>query len=139
MTDDTAVLLDTCAVLFISNGSRIDDAADLAIGGAASDNRLFVSPMSAWELGVGVAKGRFILPAGPLEFFNRFVARIGAKLSAVTPDILVGSSHLPGALHKDPIDRILVATARSLDMILVTRDAPVLAYGQAGHVRTLAC
>jgi PIN domain nuclease of toxin-antitoxin system len=139
MTVASALLLDTCAMLFIGNGSRISDVADLEIGSAAADMRLYVSPMSAWEIGVGVAKGRLILPAGPLEFFNRFVERIGARLSSVTPEILVGSSVLPGSPHDDPMDRILVATARMLDMVLVTRDGPILAYGRAGHVRTLAC
>jgi PIN domain nuclease of toxin-antitoxin system len=139
MTVAPALLLDTCAMLFIGNGTGIDDDADIKIGSAAANGRLFVSPMSAWEIGVGVAKGRLMLPTGPLEFFNRFVERIGARLSSVTPEILVGSSILPGNPHNDPMDRILIATARMLDMILVTRDGPILAYGRAGHVRTLAC
>jgi PIN domain nuclease of toxin-antitoxin system len=134
-----AVLLDTCTMLFMGNGVQIDDVADYEIGNAAVDKRLFVSPMSAWEIGMGVAKGRLNLPLGPLEFFNRFIERLGAKLSVVTPEILVGSSTLPGNPHNDPMDRILMATARMLDMILVTRDRPILAYGQAGHLRTLAC
>ena len=46
---------------------------------------------------------------------------------------------LPGDIHGDPMDRILVASARILEMILVTRDKPILAYGREGHVRTLAC
>ncbi len=139
MTVAPAILLDTCAVIFIGNGTRIDDFADREIGSAAAANRLFVSPMSAWEIGVGVAKGRLMLPAGPLEFFNRFMEQIGARLSSVTPEILVSSSNLPGNPHNDPMDRILMASARMLDLILVTRDRPILAYGRAGHVRTLAC
>ena len=126
-------------MIFIGNGTRIDDFADREIGSAAAANRLFVSPMSAWEIGVGVAKGRLMLPAGPLEFFNRFMEQIGARLSSVTPEILVSSSNLPGNPHNDPMDRILMASARMLDLILVTRDRPILAYGRAGHVRTLAC
>lgn len=133
------LLLDTCAMIFIGNASRIDDVADRAIGKAAADNRLFISPMSAWEMGIGVAKGRLMLPLGPLEFFNRFVAQIGARPSPLTPEILVGSSMLPGSPHNDPMDRILMATARMLDMILVTRDRPILTYSEAGHVRTLVC
>lgn len=134
-----AFLLDTCTVLFIGNGVRLNDVADHEIGSAAAENRLFVSPMSAWEIGVGVAKGRLKLPMGPLEFFGRFMDNLGVRLSALTPDILVASSMLPGTPHKDPMDRILMATARALDMVLVTRDEPILDYGREGHVRTLAC
>lgn len=133
------MLLDTCTILFIGNASRLDDDADREIGKAALEQRLYVSPISAWEIGIGVAKGRLKLPLGPLEFFDDFVKRIGARLSAVTPGILVGSSLLPGTIHKDPMDRVLVASARMLGMILVTRDGPILAYGREGHVRTITC
>jgi PIN domain nuclease of toxin-antitoxin system len=140
MTDIApALLLDTCAMIFIGNASGIDDAADCEIGRAATENRLFVSPMSAWEIGVGVAKGRLMLPQGPLEFFQRFLRLMKVQLCAVSPEILVGSSNLPGRLHGDPMDRILISSARHLDMVLVTRDRPILDYGADGHLRTLAC
>ncbi len=64
---------------------------------------------------------------------------MGAQLSEVSPEILIASSYLPGNLHSDPMDRILISTARNLDMILVTRDGPILDYGAEGHLRTLAC
>lgn len=139
MNERPDFLLDTCAMIFIANDTRMDSAADREISEAAFDGRLYVSPMSAWEIGVGVAKRRLNLPLPPLEFFNRFVSRLEAKLSPVSPEILINSSHLPGDPHGDPMDRILMASARSLDMVLVTRDGPILAYGQAGHLRTLAC
>lgn len=140
MTDIApALLLDTCAMIFIGNASGIDDAADREIGRAATENRLFVSPMSAWEIGVGVAKGRLMLPLGPLEFFQRFLRLMKVQLSALSAEILVGSSNLPGRPHGDPMDRILISSARHLDMVLVTRDKPILDYGAEGHLRTLAC
>jgi len=46
---------------------------------------------------------------------------------------------LPQLIHKDPIDRILIATARENDLTIITRDRAILSYGAAGHVRTLAC
>lgn len=139
MSDQPALLLDTCALIFIANGTRMNEEAEMEISEAAHDGRLHVSPMSAWEIGVAVAKNRLKLPLGPLEFFQRFLTRMEAQLSAVSPEILIASSYLPGSLHGDPMDRILMATARNLDMILVTRDQPILDYGAAGHLRTLAC
>ena len=139
MSDEPLLLLDTCAMIFIANDVRLPPDVDHKMSEAAYDGRLFVSPMSAWEMGVGVAKRKLSLPLPPLEFFQRFVGRAGAKLSAVSPEILVESTTLPGSIHKDPMDRILVASARLLDMVLVTRDTPILASGREGHVRTLAC
>ncbi|GLS34056.1 PIN domain nuclease, a component of toxin-antitoxin system (PIN domain) [Mesorhizobium albiziae] len=139
MTERPNLLLDTCALLFVANGTKIEDQAETEISEAAYDGRLYVSPMSAWEIGVGVAKNRLKLPLDPLEFFNRFLKLMTAQLSAVSPEILVGSSNLPGAIHGDPMDRILISSARHLDMVLVTRDGPILDYGADGHLRTLAC
>ena len=137
--DPRPLLLDTCAILFIGNGSDVTDKSDQEIGRASSEQRLYISPISAWEIGIGVAKRKLILPVDPLEFFDRFAQRVGARLIALSPEILVRSCMLPGDIHSDPMDRILVASARMLEMILVTRDKPILSYGREGHVRTLAC
>lgn len=139
MSEQAALLLDTCAMIFIANDTRLDPEADRAISEAAHDGRLYVSPISAWEIGIGVAKRRLSLPLAPLDFFDRFVERMQAKLSPVSPSIMITSSFLPGEIHGDPMDRILVSTARTHDFVLVTSDRPILAYGSDGHVRTLPC
>ncbi|OJU06253.1 MAG: VapC toxin family PIN domain ribonuclease [Rhizobiales bacterium 65-79] len=126
-------------MLFVANGTAVEDRAQREISEAAYDGRLYVSPMSAWEIGIGVAKNRLKLPLEPLDFFQRFLRVMKAQLSAVSPEILISSSNLPGRLHGDPMDRILISSARHLDMILVTRDQPILDYGSDGHLRTLAC
>jgi len=137
--DRPRILLDTCAMIFVANESRIGEQAETEISEAAYDGRLYVSPMSAWEIGIGVAKNRLKLPLGPLEFFQRFLKFMQAKLSVVSPEILIGSSNLPGRPRGDPMDRILISTARNLDMVLVTRDQPILDYAAEGNLRTLAC
>lgn len=137
--DGPGILLDTCALLFIALGKGISEAADKAVGASASRGSLYVSPMSAWEIGKGVSRRRLSLPMEPLSFFDGFMERFEAKLSDLTPEILIHSSLMPGEPHKDPMDRILVATARLKNMILVTSDRSILSYGKAGHVRALAC
>jgi PIN domain nuclease of toxin-antitoxin system len=137
--EGAAVLLDTCAILYIALAKGIKPEADEAIGTASRDGFLYVSPVSAWEIGMGVARGRLNLPMEPLAFFSRFIDRIDAKLGPLSPEILVHSTVLPAQPHKDPMDRVLMATARLHEMILVTSDRPILAYGKAGHLRTLAC
>jgi PIN domain nuclease of toxin-antitoxin system len=57
----------------------------------------------------------------------------------LTSDIAVSCHQLPGRLHSDPIDRILVATARIENLALVTRDRAILEYAAQGHVRALPC
>jgi PIN domain nuclease of toxin-antitoxin system len=55
------------------------------------------------------------------------------------PDVLIASSFLPGSPPSDPIDRIIIATARENDLTLVTRDRKILAYGEAGYISVLKC
>ncbi len=116
----------------------VQDAVD-AITDATQGERLGISAMTAWELGVLVSKNRLMSSRPPLRWFEEFAAITEAEVQGVTPAILVASSFLPGSVHNDPMDRILIATARENDMTIVTRDRAILAYGAAGHVRTMAC
>ena len=61
----------------------------------------------------------------------------GLRLLPLTPEIAVESSRLPGAIHADPVDRMIVATARSLGGVLVSCDRQLLDYGAQGFVSTL--
>lgn len=126
-------------MLFLAEETRIDDDTLWEISEAAHDGRLHLSPISAWEIGVGVSKGRLSLPLAPLDFIERFIERMQVRLSPLSPAILIASSNLPGSIHGDPMDRILIATARALDLVLVTSDRPILTYARAGHLRALAC
>lgn len=58
---------------------------------------------------------------------------------ALEPDVALSASYLPGGLHRDPADRLLIATARALDVPIMTRDERILAYAGQGHVQAIAC
>jgi PIN domain nuclease of toxin-antitoxin system len=139
MINAPALLLDTCAVIFTAEFVDIKPDADAAINNSSNAGQTYVSPVTAWELGMAMARGRFSSPLPTLEFFNRYLERGQCNLCELTPEILVQASYLPGHFHRDPADRLLVTTARVLDLILVTRDRAILAYGAEGHVKTLAC
>jgi PIN domain nuclease of toxin-antitoxin system len=62
----------------------------------------------------------------------------GIHLAPLEPAVAVASTRLPGDLHGDPADRLIVATARQLGATLVTADAAVLAYGRLGQVDVLS-
>ena len=59
--------------------------------------------------------------------------------AAFTPATAIAAPHLPGTIHGDPVDRILVATARHLNIPLVTSDAKITAYARQGFVSVLPC
>lgn len=142
MGKDRAVdelLLDTCAIIYLSSGTTMSQTLADDIISKAKSGTVFVSPISAWELGSLAARGRIALAADPLEFFETFVSALGATITNLNSEILVKSSYLPGRPHRDPMDRILIATARKNNFALLTNDRAILAYSAEGHVKTLAC
>lgn len=133
------LLLDTHAVLWLDNGDPLSAAAREAIRKAAPAGGVLVSPVSAWEIGLLVRKGRLALDLEPLAWFQRFLGVAGIRLTPLTIEAALGCSFLPEPFHGDPADRMLVATARDCDVPLVTRDRRILDYGASGAVRTIAC
>lgn len=139
-----AVLLDTCAVIWLANGDPM--AADVlaAISHAALADGVFVSPASAWEVGL-LSRVRndkqpsvSFLP-DPLSWFARFMNGPGIKEAPLLPEIAIASSHLPEPLHGDPADRLIIATARHHQIPIITRDRKIIDYAALGHVGVIAC
>ena len=100
---------------------------------------VFVSPFTAWEVATLVSKGRLKLTITPELWFVDLMHLPGLRLAPLTPEILIASTKLPGAPPRDPADRIIAATARSLDLTVVTRDGELLPYAAAGHLAAIRC
>jgi len=139
-----AVLLDTCALIWLANGDPMTSVAAAAIVNAGLADGVFVSPVSAWEVGLlskpksgRNATVRFM--PDPKTWFARVMAGPGIRKASLTPAIAIDASFLPGELHGDPGDRLIVATARYLGVPIVTRDRRIAAYGQDGHVQIIPC
>jgi PIN domain nuclease of toxin-antitoxin system len=99
----------------------------------------YISPMSAWEIGMLISRGRLQLSIKPERWFANLFEVPGVWLADLSPDLLIASSFLPGKPPRDPADRIIVATARDLGATLVTRDRALLSYGEEGHIAVLEC
>lgn len=131
----SSLLLDTCAVLWIADGSELSsEARDLI-----KERDIRISSISVWEIANLVRKNRVSLAMRPAAWFRETASRMGAELSDLGIDILAGSCALPGQPPNDPADRIIIATARENDMTIMTRDRLILDYARAGHVRAMAC
>ena len=134
------LLLDTNAVIWIMRNEPLARAAQDAMNAALQSSAdVLVSPITAWEVGQLVARNRLNLSATPRGWFQRLLAIPGMRLAELSPDILIAASFLPGTPPRDPMDRILLATARELAATLVTRDRGIVAYGEQGHVSVVAC
>jgi len=129
------LLLDTCAVLWLAQGATISAEARRAL----AERELHVSPICAWEIANLVRKNRIALTLPVTTWFRKTISKMQAAMPDLSVEILVNCCELPGAPPDDPADRIMIATAREANMVLVTRDSQILAYSRAGYVRTMAC
>jgi PIN domain nuclease of toxin-antitoxin system len=129
------LLLDTCAVLWLAQGADMTPASRTAI----ADQKLNISPISAWEIANLVRKGRLASTLPIASWFNQTVGKMAAGMPPLSVEILINSCSLPGTPPSDPADRIIIATAREADLTVVTRDKLILDYSRAGHVRTMVC
>jgi PIN domain nuclease of toxin-antitoxin system len=104
-----AVLLDTCAVIWLANGDPFQNGALGAITHAALSDGVFVSPISAWEIGLlsrpKAGKAVAFLP-DPATWFSKVMAGPAIKEAALTAPIAIAASQLPEPLHGDPADRL---------------------------------
>jgi PIN domain nuclease of toxin-antitoxin system len=139
MTTPAAFLLDTCTVIYIGTDKPLKAGTKEVLDSAARSGALAVSAISALEIGISMSRGRIASSLPPLAFFNRFIGAAECEVLALSPELLIAASYLPGSVHGDPMDRIIIATARQHDLTIVTTDRAILAYGEAGHVKTLEC
>lgn len=133
------ILLDTCAALWIVADEINQKVADALIETRKAGLMSYVSPITAWEIGLLAHKGRFKSSYTPQRWFERLMGAPFTALAALTPEILMGSSFLPGNMNDDPADRIIAATAREYGYTVMTRDRGLLDYGGEGYLSVLEC
>ena len=73
------------------------------------------------------------------EWTEQALKAPGLSIIDLSARMAIEASYLPGKFHGDPIDRMLVATARVKNLTLATRDEKILAYSEQGYLNALAC
>jgi len=121
------LLLDTHALLWWwQDAPQLAEAARTAMLDPASE--VFVSAASAWEIATKVRKGQLPDFGCSLSAFVDDVVRDGFNHLDVTARHGVHGGSLSGG-HKDPFDRLIAAQALLEDMVVITRDREIAAFG----------
>ena len=119
------LLLDTHTYLWwISNPSELTTAAANAL--SDRQNRVLVSVVVLWEIAIKRVIGKLVAPVD----LEQDVLRLGFELLPISVTHIVATEKLP-LLHRDPLDRMLVAQAMVEQATLVTRDTNLPPYGVA--------
>jgi PIN domain nuclease of toxin-antitoxin system len=142
MTPKTSepLLLDTHVWVWLMNDD-VKARASKAMGRvsrAAQEQALLVSWASIWEIGMLDAHRRIVFPMPVLDWVHQALGAPGLSLANLDPEILIESTRLPGNFESDPMDCMLVATARRLSATLVTADRKILRYAERHFVKALA-
>ena len=127
------ILLDTHIWVWWVNGSSALPEVHKQFIDSNEQAGLAVSIMSCWEVANLVQKNRLTLNRPVLDWIYLALNYPGMNLLNLTPAIIVEAHELPGPFHKDPVDRLLVATARFGKLSMMTLDAKILEYP---HVAT---
>jgi PIN domain nuclease of toxin-antitoxin system len=129
------IVLDTHTLIWwVTSDAALSKKAKTAIERERAGGEIIVSAISAWEIAMLVQR-ETIAFSMDMENWLATVQQIpGVRFAPVDLDISVKSVQLPGEFHRDPADRLIVATARKFAAPLVTKDLKIRAYA---HVKTI--
>ena len=131
------IVLDTHILIWWVSGdaSLSKKAAKKISDTLKTDGEILISSISAWEIAMLIEKGRLVLSMDVESWLDEVSQIDGVRFIPVDNEIGIKATMLPGEFHKDPADRIIVATARKFAMPLVTADDKIIDYQ---HVKTIA-
>jgi PIN domain nuclease of toxin-antitoxin system len=133
----SGLLLDTHSLVWLAADLAISHSSELAIAKAQKQRKLFISPITAWEVGVSSTK-KNVAHRPPLNgqppdvWFRTNVEKFRLRLTPFNANIASESARVPALYGSgDPGDCILIATAHVSKLTLVTRDRNILNFAKS--------
>jgi PIN domain nuclease of toxin-antitoxin system len=126
-------LLDTHVWLWIVEGHsrHIGRRTARLVERWAERDALRISPLSVFEVAQLYASGRLRLSRTLEQWMTAARETVGGRLALLTTDAAIDAGTMGGALVPDPIDRLLIATARQSNATFVTADRRIVDYAAA--------
>ena len=119
-------LLDTHVLIWWLNDlGRLSPAQQEVVGSVSPESPLLVSDISLWEVATLRSLDRIRLTIPLREWLDKAAPPL-VRRCGVSPAIAAEVAALPTSFHRDPADRILVATARVLGATLLTQDRRIV-------------
>lgn len=124
------LLLDTHVWVWSVEGDvrRVGRRARRLLSRAESQDILRISPATLFEVTALHTAGRLRLARPPEQWIRQALDVGSVRLAALSPAIAIDAGHIPRTALADPLDRLLVATARQIDATFLTSDARILDY-----------
>ena len=120
------MLLDTCALLWLASAQeKLTDQTLKVIDTAPA---VYVSAISAFEIGIKSQVGKLRLPVPARQWFDAIVEHHDLTVIDLDVTVCIRATELP-PIHRDPCDRFIIATALERDLSIVTTDKRFKEYG----------
>jgi len=132
------LLLDTHILIWsLTKSDELTAEVKEAIKLAKADKSLYLSSISLWEIAMLAQKQRISVYRRIADFLQTIEKIRGLNILQITANIAAESVTLPGDIHGDPADRIIIASCREISATLITRDQQILDWANLGHMKTL--
>ncbi len=141
------LLLDSHILLWLKLQMPLDSGALVKITEVRASQRLFISDISAWEIGVAAHKKSFerrphLQGLSVHQWFAKTTGQFHIRQLRISQRIALEAANVPGIYGSgDPGDCFLIATARLRRLSLVTRDTKIIALAkrERGYVDVTVC
>ena len=96
-----------------------------ALDALPADSRPLISAISLWEFATLVDLGRIQINGSVEDWLKIAASPSTVRVQPITSGIVAEMNRLPASFHRDPADRLIVATARFLKLPLATKDRKI--------------
>lgn len=133
------LLLDTHVWIWLMEGiPLLGSKYRKIINEAVLQTQVNISAISLWEVSMLVMKSRIKLEKPISAWIEESLSLPGMALKPLTPHIAIEACQLPEGFHGDPADRLIVATARLHNLVLLTHDSKIIEYANKEYLSVIA-
>jgi PIN domain nuclease of toxin-antitoxin system len=131
------IVLDTHALIWFAQGDeRLGATARQAIIEHGTEQEVLVPAIAVWEVALVTKRNKVVLGMDAVHWTRRVLATPGFSLAPLEPEIAIAAVLLSWE-HKDPADRMIVATALARRAALVTVDHKIKAYARKSNLQVI--
>ena len=127
--------MDTHILIWYLEGIELSQQQVQIIESQRNLNQLYISAISIWEVSMLINKKKAAISIPINEWLNKVLSIPGLNIIDLSLTILVESCNLPDFDHKDPADRMIIASTREIDGYLLTFNKRILEYANNGYLK----
>ena len=129
------LILDTHILIWYVEGINLSESQVTLIDQMRGKASLYISAISIWEIALLVSRERIALSIDLDQWIQRTTSITGLTFLDLSISILTQSCTLSNYEHKDPADRMIIASARSINAHLMTYDQKIIDYADKGYLK----